>query len=278
MPVYQPEKYPLLFAQSLDSIFYQDYVDWELIIVIDEDNLGTYRFVKKAVGQRSSVKVLMSKHNNGPGIARNIGTKYTTGKYIIFHDADDYSEKNRFSLLVDKIESCESKIVGSSFYEDLYGSVITPRGRRFQKLSSKVVSKHAGTITNNASLIDRMKVPFHFPTAIIDKEFLYRMGGFEPIRGAVDVVFIMKACLFHELCMWKEIPIVDSPLYHWCRHRSSITKGDSGLVEQIRYNKLKPLKDNKDKILASRDEHELIKLLHIHDNLSDKYDYTEMIL
>ena len=255
MPVYRPEYYPILFAKSLDSIFEQTYSDWELIIVIDGENPDTLQRVKKAVGKRKRIKIFMSKNNNGPGVSRNIGTMHSSGKYIIFHDADDYSEKNRFSILVNKIESCESKIVGSSFFEELHGRMFIPgEGRKFKKLSSKIVTKHKGTIVKKLSLIESMKSPFHFPTAIIDKNFFRQMGGFEPVYGAVDVIFIIKATLFHELCLEKEIPIIDLPLYHWCRHRLSITKNKRRTVSKYKKERLTKLIKNKKKILKCKDK------------------------
>lgn len=74
----------------IDSIINQTYLNWELIIVDDISNDGTFESVKSYVANEDKIQLIQrSKQPKGAQSCRNIGFEQSSGKYIIFFDADD---------------------------------------------------------------------------------------------------------------------------------------------------------------------------------------------
>ena len=85
VPVYNVEQY---VGECIESILSQSFYDIELILINDgsKDNSGSMcdEYAKKD----NRIKVIHKK-NEGVSIARNIGIKNASGKYIAFVDSDD---------------------------------------------------------------------------------------------------------------------------------------------------------------------------------------------
>ncbi len=100
VPVYNVEKY---LRRSLESVINQTYKNLEIIIVDDgsTDNSGKICDEYKEKDSRISV---IHKQNAGQGAARNIGLDTCSGKYVYFHDSDDWMDD-------DCIESLHNQLV-----------------------------------------------------------------------------------------------------------------------------------------------------------------------
>ncbi|QDT03496.1 GalNAc(5)-diNAcBac-PP-undecaprenol beta-1,3-glucosyltransferase [Rubripirellula lacrimiformis] len=81
-PTYNREK---LLARTLDSVFNQEFRDFEVIIVDDGSSDGT---IDCARSYGDAVTVLERNHL-GCAAARNAGTQIATGQYLFFLDSDD---------------------------------------------------------------------------------------------------------------------------------------------------------------------------------------------
>ncbi len=107
IPVYNTGKY---LKQCLDSILCQSFKKFEIICVNDgsKDNsleiLNSYK-------EKDNRIVVISKENEGQGIARNKGLELARGKYIIFADSDDWFEQGALQKLYDKMEKDDSDVV-----------------------------------------------------------------------------------------------------------------------------------------------------------------------
>lgn len=88
MPYYNAEKY---IFETIQSIINQSYSDWELLI-IDDCSTNTFSGVilSEVEAMDDRIKILHAKENGGAGIARNIGIKQATGRYLAFCDSDDW--------------------------------------------------------------------------------------------------------------------------------------------------------------------------------------------
>ncbi len=84
IPVYNVEKY---LRKCLDSVFSQNYKNYEVIVVNDGTKDNSMDIVKDY-----PVKIINQK-NQGLSVARNNGVEKATGEYILFLDSDDYIEK-----------------------------------------------------------------------------------------------------------------------------------------------------------------------------------------
>jgi glycosyltransferase involved in cell wall biosynthesis len=74
-----------LLPRALDSLWKQTFRDFEVIAVDGESTDGTGEYLQ-SLGDR--VKVL-SEPGTGPGAARNLGSRYAQGQYLVFLDSDD---------------------------------------------------------------------------------------------------------------------------------------------------------------------------------------------
>lgn len=86
MPAYNAEKY---IEESIKSVLYQTYSNWELIIVNDCSLDNTYEIAKKYQEKDSRIKLYSLFKNQGVANARNIAINNAKGKYIAFLDSDD---------------------------------------------------------------------------------------------------------------------------------------------------------------------------------------------
>lgn len=88
VPVYNVEKY---VGRCLESLINQTYQNIEIIIVVDgatDNSLAICEIYK----EKDSRIQIVTKKNQGLGLARNTGLEYVTGKYVLFVDSDDYVE------------------------------------------------------------------------------------------------------------------------------------------------------------------------------------------
>ncbi|MBQ1915831.1 MAG: glycosyltransferase family 2 protein, partial [Selenomonadaceae bacterium] len=97
VPVYNVEKY---LEACIQSIWAQDFKDFELILVEDastDGSLALCRRLQKASGGK--IQLLTHPKNRGLSAARNTGIDAATGKYITFVDSDDMLCPNALRLL-----------------------------------------------------------------------------------------------------------------------------------------------------------------------------------
>lgn len=86
IPVYKVEQY---LEQCVKSIALQTYRDIEIILVDDGSPDSCPALCERYASEDSRIKVY-HKENGGLSDARNYGTKYASGDYIIYVDSDDF--------------------------------------------------------------------------------------------------------------------------------------------------------------------------------------------
>lgn len=83
IPLYNKVRY---VARALDSVYAQDFPDFEIIVVDDGSTDGSRDVAER---YRSRGLKLVSQANAGPGAARNRGVALSSGELVAFLDADD---------------------------------------------------------------------------------------------------------------------------------------------------------------------------------------------
>lgn len=86
IPAYNVEAF---LPQCLDSIFSQDYTDYEILCVDDGSTDGTSQLLERYASERPELRVLIQP-NQGMSTARNMGLKEAKGDYVLFVDSDDW--------------------------------------------------------------------------------------------------------------------------------------------------------------------------------------------
>lgn len=106
MPTFNVRKY---VRNAIESVIWQTYPQWELIIVDDGSTDGTVQILEKYIGVDPRIKIVLAQHG-GRGKARNKCIEIARGKYIAIFDADDISLPNRLEKQVRILE--ESPEIG----------------------------------------------------------------------------------------------------------------------------------------------------------------------
>lgn len=85
-PSYNSAQY---IGRTIDSILQQTYENWELMIVDDFSSDNSREIIQSYINQDSRIKLICLEKNSGAAIARNIGIKHASGRFIAFLDSDD---------------------------------------------------------------------------------------------------------------------------------------------------------------------------------------------
>ena len=97
LPVYNSKKYILT---TINSVIRQNYNSWNLIIIDDCSNDGTYEILKriqKKYSKDNKIFLYQQNINKGQAEARNLGLKKSKSIFIAFIDSDDIWEKNKLT-------------------------------------------------------------------------------------------------------------------------------------------------------------------------------------
>ena len=85
-PAYNCEK---TIKQTYESVCGQSFSDWEWLIVDDCSLDGSFALIKELARQDKRISVYQTPKNSGTAVARNIGLKHLSGRYVTFLDSDD---------------------------------------------------------------------------------------------------------------------------------------------------------------------------------------------
>lgn len=104
IPLYNSEKY---IEKCLESILNSTYKNLQ-IVVVDDGSVDKGAEIVRAISERDNRVILCCQKNMGVSVARNNGIKVAGGDYITFIDADDYIEKNTFSIVMNALLESDS--------------------------------------------------------------------------------------------------------------------------------------------------------------------------
>ena len=111
VPIYNVEKY---LRQCLDSVLNQTYQNFECLLINDGSPDNSAGICKEYVDKDARFHYF-EKENGGLASARNLGIKYSKGKYITFIDSDDWVESDYLEVLYSKIVEYDTDFVIGSY-------------------------------------------------------------------------------------------------------------------------------------------------------------------
>ena len=91
-------------CEAVDSVFAQDYDNYEIIVVNDGSPEDVTAFLKSYGEKIKYVK----KENGGPASARNEGIRLAGGEYIAFLDSDDLWNPQKLSVQIEKMQAYQA--------------------------------------------------------------------------------------------------------------------------------------------------------------------------
>ena len=107
VPVYNAELY---LDRCINSVLNQTYKEFELIL-IDDGSTDSSLSICYDYASKDSRIVVLSKKNEGAGLARNEGLKIAKGDYIGFVDSDDYISPDMYREMYRKAIENDADIV-----------------------------------------------------------------------------------------------------------------------------------------------------------------------
>lgn len=172
LAVYNGEK---TIREAIESVLFQSYRNWELIIVDDGSIDKTSEIIKGYKDER--IKYIFQE-NQGRSKARNKGIFLSKGDYIAFLDSDDIWLKEHLKR---EIEIFHTYPEIALVYSDI--EIIDENGKRMQFEIQWKPKRYSGLPINQ--LIEENFIPFS--TVIIKKRILDKVGFFDiSIDGAED--------------------------------------------------------------------------------------------
>lgn len=98
-----------ILDKAIESVLYQTYTNWELIIVDDGSTDDTGVFIKKHLIDKRIKYIYQD--NAGVCAARNKGASIADGEFLVFLDSDDVVENNWLFDFYEEIENKTADIV-----------------------------------------------------------------------------------------------------------------------------------------------------------------------
>lgn len=108
IPSYCNAKY---LPRCLDSLKFQNFEDWEALIVDDASPDDSASIVRHYAASDCRYRLIEKKQNEGLHLARRTGVEEARGKWVLFLDADDEIAKNSLLALSEVLPSEEDIVI-----------------------------------------------------------------------------------------------------------------------------------------------------------------------
>ena len=205
MPVFNTIQY---LEQAIESVLYQTYLDWELILVDDGSSDGSGEMCDYYVKKDCRICVI-HQENKGLSGARNTGMKFATGEYIQFLDSDDWLYPGTLKTVYEAAISSDSDMV---IFDAQY------EGDNYSWHEKSTIPDG---LYDSKTILENLAKPSIPPYAWnkFCKRSLYDGVFFPEGENWEDV-----ATTFYPVSRAKKIAVLGKPLYHYRQRESAISK------------------------------------------------------
>jgi hypothetical protein len=213
-----------LLEETLESVFAQEFTDYE-VLVVDDGSTDDTPAVLARYGER--VRGLRQE-NQGQGTARNLGIQHATGSYVVFLDSDDVWFPWTLATYRQAL--------------DVYGgpSMVMGAHAPFQH-SEQLAGVHRQPLHAHAfaDYLATAEEPFVRTACVITvrTEALRRVGGFTPLRITSEDHDLLYRLGTEPGFVWVEAPLVVGYRKHGGSSSRDLERGYEGqcyLLEQER--------------------------------------------
>lgn len=226
IPAYNAEAY---LQRCLDSIFSQEFDDYEVIVINDGSTDRTAALLEEYASIHPNLQVL-TQSNHGMSTARNRGIDKAKGEYILFVDSDDRLCPDALATLAPHLNGEDIICFGTQIYNENSG-IYT---------DNPIQPTTAMSGWDYFNLYRLKSTPVHFVCiwqrvyrrGFLKENSLYFVDG---LRRAEDDLFTTMAMLHAQ-----SVKTIANPLYIYHVRQGSITRSsdlkldaDSWHVQQI---------------------------------------------
>lgn len=185
MTAYNSEK---TISYAIESILNQTHQNIELVVVDDRSSDGTAKVIQGYCEADRRVKLMMTKNNSGPYIARNAALQVCRGEYIAIHDADDAALPDRISI---QVAAMQEGIVASIAKHIRYDA------------ESSVRLENDGSIVGHGPM-----------TLMVRKKVIEEIGEFAPVRTRGDKEFECRLEYYYGAHAIRRLPDIVTICFH----------------------------------------------------------------
>lgn len=212
VPVYNVEQY---LKRCLNSLAKQTLDDIEIILINDGSTDGSLEICEEYASTRDNW-IVISKANEGQGIARNVGIKIANGEFIIFVDSDDWIEE---TLCEDAVSTMlKTGVDFANFGLDF----INTQGRTSKKISRFPSRQYHGNEIFQSALLDKhiLSVSWNkiYKRSLLQDNNIF----FPPLRANEDIFFSRAVAQASEACAF-----INGVYYHALIRPSSTSRSMS---------------------------------------------------
>lgn len=196
IPTYKGSRF---LSRAIDSVLLQDKVDFEIIVVDDNDPKSTERKKTEHVMEKyktfKNVRYIKHVQNYNGSVARNTGLKAANGQYINFLDDDDFYLPGRLSVCLKAINNVEivytdTLMVGTNVN---YISAQKSGNLFVDLLTNDMLIGTGSNLFFKRKIIDRFGGFREDLVRHQDYEFLLRMFSHNVKAKAINSCFVVKA-------------------------------------------------------------------------------------
>ena len=223
IPVYKVEKY---LEECVESVLAQTFKDYEIILVDDgspdrcpqicDDYAKRYDFIKA-----------VHKENGGLSDARNAGTEYASGEYIVYIDSDDYiNDKAFFEKLYQKTKSNPDLILYK--FEKYY-----EQDNKIQKCTYSFVGMEK--FTDEVSIINELSKRDSFYCSAWSKTVRLQLIKDNDIQFKKGILGEDIEWYYHILTLARRFEFIDEAVITYRQRGNSITSsgGEKNLSDNL---------------------------------------------
>lgn len=180
VPVYNAAQF---IPRCLQSILFQEYEDWECIVVDDGSTDDSWSRIQEICANDPRF-ILLQQENRGVSNARNAGISLANGDAICFVDSDDWCEPRMLARMADAAERnpgagriiTQSKVHYPSGLVDLW--LINPLGELPATSPHLFASStcDAGHVTGSLYVVKNIPLELRFPKVRLFEDMIFNMG------------------------------------------------------------------------------------------------------
>lgn len=161
MPIYNAEKY---LADTLNSIFEQDYKGIEIVLVDDCSKDNSAKIILEYQKTHPEIIYFLQEKNMGAGAARNRALQLAKGQYVAFLDSDDIWLQGKISRQIDLMKKTKSPFSYTAIEMMDEKSETIKDKRNIKEICDYKYLLHNTIIATSSVVIDRMVLgDFHMP-------------------------------------------------------------------------------------------------------------------
>ena len=218
IPLYNKAPY---VAKAIDSVLTQTFTDYELLIVDDGSQDGSYEIAGRAIEGRPNCR-LLRQENAGVSVARNNGISSSQGDFLCFLDADDWWAQT----FLEEMDKLVAEFPDAGIYGTNYIIVSEHNHKTREALIGVDDGFECGYIDYCSAYNKTTYMPLWTGAVCINRSVIEEVGGFNPqLKMGEDFDLWIRIAIGHK------VAFLNKPLSHYNQDVNSATRAIGSLPD-----------------------------------------------